>query len=325
MLPPKLRLLLVFLAACHGGAACFAQAVDIELRPAVVVSHAQVTLADVAELNGDDRTMLVRLRAMPLGAAPRVGSVRISRAEIDRWIRRHATGRQPELRWTGAAEVEVSAARQRVAGSEIEIAARAALQRWLEARSERSEIGVLMTPADVFAPAGDISIAVREPTEMQPRSRMQLWAEVSSDGQVVRTVPVSFSVRAYRTAYVALQDIGAGRPAGASQFESRQVDVAAAGGTVEPARQEAAQHWQVRQQVRGGQVLLSRQVDVAPAVTRGQMATLRTQAGMLTVENVVEVMQDGHLGQLIKVKAAAGTGAVMARVAGPGLLEMTER
>lgn len=325
MLFSKLRLVFALTATFLGSPACFAQVVDIDLRAAVAVSRAQVTLGDVADLSSDDGAMLMRLRAIPLGSSPNVGSVKLGRAEIERWIRRHVVARRPELRWTGAFEVEVSAARQRVAGSEIEAAARVALQRWLDARSEHSRIDVLMAPTDVAAPAGDISITVREPVETQPRSHMQLWVDVRTDGQVVRSIPVSFAVQAWRTAYVARQHLSTGRTATAAQFDSRQVDVAAAGGAVEPVSSDAMQRWQLRQPVLGGGVLLSRQVDVAPAVVKGQMATLRTQEGMLMVEGVVEVLQDGHLGQLVKVRASAATGAVMARVTGPGLLEMTER
>lgn len=318
-----LHFLLPAVAACSAPAIA-RQTVEISLRPAVVIHRAQVRLGDVADLAGGDQRLLSQLRAMRLGAAPRTGSINLGRAEIERWVRRHAAGRQPQWRWSGAAEVEISAARQRVAGSEIGAVARAALQHWLAARSERSEIEQSGSLNDIMAPGGQLSMAARALPEGEPRSRMQLWVEVRVDEHLMLAVPVSFQVRAYRSAYVARRDMASGSSADASQFERRQVDVAPLAGAALPVSPQG-QDWRTRRPVRRGDVLLARQVEAAPVVQRGQSATLRAQAGILTIESVVEVLQDGYAGQLVKVKGAGATGAVMARVAAPGLLEMTER
>jgi flagella basal body P-ring formation protein FlgA len=59
-----------------------------------------------------------------------------------------------------------------------------------------------------------------------------------------------------------------------------------------------------------------------PDVVRGQWASLRTSSGEVTLEARVEVLQDGLQGQNVRVRPAQATQPVVARVIGPGQLEV---
>ncbi|WP_433693391.1 flagellar basal body P-ring formation chaperone FlgA [Herbaspirillum seropedicae] len=319
----SLAVALLFSSAVYAG-----QLVEISLRSNVQVKHSKVLLGDIAEMRSTDATLLSQLREIPLGSVPRTGLAILNRSEIERWIRTRTGSQQPDFHWLGAERVEVVAQSQRINGTQLAGAAHRALENWLSTRSERSEIELLSNPTDFSVPLGAARIVVRDLGDAQPYSRMQLWADVYVDDLFVRSVPVRFRVRAYRTAYVARQDIGAGRAANENQFESRQVDIAPVNGAAIPMRSPSAEpetQWRVKKTVGRGDVLLIKQVDAAPMMQRGQTATLRTGAGDLAIEGVVEVLQDGYMGQLIRVKGAASTGVVLARVVGPGLLEMTGR
>ncbi|MCO4855939.1 flagellar basal body P-ring formation chaperone FlgA [Herbaspirillum sp. WGmk3] len=315
-------------ALLFSGAVYAGQLVEISLRSNVQVRHSQVLLGDIADMRSADTTLLSQLREIPLGSLPRTGLAILNRSEIERWIRTRTGSQKPDMHWAGAERVEVVAQSQRINGSQLADAAHLALENWLSGRSERSEIELLSVPADFSVPMGMARIVVRDPGDAQPYSRMALWTDVYVDDLFVRSVPVRFRVRAYRTAYVARQDIGVGRAANETQFESRQVDIAPVNGAAIPTRSSSTEpetQWRVKKAVGRGDVLVKKQVDAAPMMQRGQIATLRAGAGDLTIEGVVEVLQDGYLGQLIRVKGAASTGVVMARVVGPGSLEMTER
>lgn len=60
----------------------------------------------------------------------------------------------------------------------------------------------------------------------------------------------------------------------------------------------------------------------APAVQRGQWAFLRSGAGDITLEARVEVLQDGRLGDSVRVRQPGAAGGVIARVTAPGQLEL---
>jgi len=310
----------------------FAQAVTaapvlIDLRATAQVAHAQVTLGDVAVLSGADAATLLQWRGMPLGAAPRTGAVTLARDQIERWIKRHAGSRQPELQWRGAAQVEVSAAQQKVAGDQIAEVARNSLQQWLDTRTERNGISELSQTRDIAVPPGQLRLIVREPAEEAPRKHMLMWVDVMVDGAFVQVVPVTFVVQAYRSVYVARQDMRTGRVAQDREFDSREIDVtqSPAAPVVVLSDAAAATAWRMKHAVARGGVLLKNQIEEAPAVARGESATLRSQVGMLTVESKVEVLQDGYPGQMVKVRASASSGPVLARVASAGLLEMAEK
>ena len=62
--------------------------------------------------------------------------------------------------------------------------------------------------------------------------------------------------------------------------------------------------------------------DAMPAVQRGQWASLRSGAGAVLSEARVEVLQDGRLGGKVRVRQAGAKGGVIARVTGPGQVEV---
>ena len=60
----------------------------------------------------------------------------------------------------------------------------------------------------------------------------------------------------------------------------------------------------------------------ALAVQRGEWAALRTGSGAVFLENRVEVLQDGRVGQRVRVRPANGSALLLARVVGRGQLEL---
>lgn len=317
------RMLLACATFLLAQAGLAAPVLEIDLHRAAQVARAQVMLGDVAELHGATDASLAVWRAMPLGAAPRSGSVVLSRSQIERWMKNHAGGSQPMLHWSGADQVEVSVAQQKVAGVKIADTARAALQEWLAGKVERSDISDVDDTRDTLVAPGKLRLSARMPTDDMPRKRMLVWVDIWVDDAFVRVVPISFVVQAYKTAYVARQDVRVGRVVQDDEFDSRQIDVTESTAPVAVLNNAAA--WRMKHAVARGAVLLKNQVEEAPAVARGEAATLRSQVGVLMLESKVEVLQDGYPGQMVKVRLPAASGPVLARVTRAGLLEMTEK
>lgn len=59
-------------------------------------------------------------------------------------------------------------------------------------------------------------------------------------------------------------------------------------------------------------------------VTRGNVATLRSSSGGIRVESRVEVLQDGAVGQDVRVRLPGAVDAVLARVVAPGQVEVAQ-
>jgi flagella basal body P-ring formation protein FlgA len=66
----------------------------------------------------------------------------------------------------------------------------------------------------------------------------------------------------------------------------------------------------------------SKAASAKPIVMRGEWAALRSGAGAVSLEARVEVLQDGRMGDIVRVRQPGAAGGVIARVTGPGQLEL---
>src|SRR5688572_52200 len=117
---PIATVLLAAFTAPVAGARAVEPVVRIELRPLVQVAGAEVTLGDAAAMSTTDLPLLRRLVALPLGPAPRGGeAVRLSRADLERWIRLRTGLQAGQLTWEGGEVAEVRRAQGQLPGDRV--------------------------------------------------------------------------------------------------------------------------------------------------------------------------------------------------------------
>lgn len=296
---------------------------EIELRPQVTVAERQVRLGDVAYLRTADLETIRRLAALPLGAAPQPGRHAVlDREVLARWIRARVGLRPEQLAWTGAAQAQVRGSVQLVTSGQIEQAARVALGEWLAARSSRFDVDVASPGRDLQLPAGRVALTARPlAAGAQPASRMVVWMDVAVDGAYVRTVPVTFSVDAYRDAWVASTEVAGGALLAPGMLELKEVEVT--GRSALPVSAARPGALRASRDLQPGEPLSSRNATQVAAVERGGTVTLHFKAGAMQLEGRAESLQDGEIGQLVKVRMAGATSAVQARVVERGRVEAT--
>lgn len=279
------RWLLMLWLALAGGIAGAGPSVTIALRPQARVVGPLVTLGEVAVLEASELEPLRRLANLPLGRAPAAGeTVTLQRDAVARWIRAKTGLADGALLWSGPASTSLAAAVRRVGGEEIAGAAEAELRHWLAARAQGSEVQLQALPRDLDVPEGELRLRPRPLDGMALRTRMLVWVDVWVAERHVRAVAVPFQVAAGPLLPSFLEDFAAA-PA--------QVDMRS-----------------------------SRPVAAAPVVRRGEWASLRSGVGGIALEARVEVLQDGRLGDKVRVRQPGADGAVFARVTGPAQLEL---
>lgn len=305
------------LAAPPAGLATGA-AVTIELRPDVAATGPAVTLGQLARLQSGDLALLRKLVDLPVGRAPVQGaSVLVEREAVAAWLRRRLGVVAEEVEWRGASASRVSAYTQSVDGEQIAETASRALGQWLAARSVRNETHFAVTPRTIEVARGDLRLQPRALGQARVRSRMTVWVDVWVDDRFVRVVPVVFGVEAWGDAVTAIAPLQAGILLEAGATERRQVDLAASGASAVPAGAV-----RTRRAVAAGEVVRAHDVEPLPAVVRGQWAVLRSGSGAVSSESRVQVLQDGHLGDSVRVKPSAATASLVAKVTGQGQLEV---
>ncbi|QGW82241.1 flagellar basal body P-ring formation protein FlgA [Variovorax paradoxus] len=337
-LAPALALAVPTLAAAQS---LIEPQVSIELRPQVKLDHGSVRLGDIAFLTTRDMPTLRRLMALPLGPAPRPGSpALLDRETIVRWVEARSglqtvdsalRVQSPAIRWTGASETEIESAAQQLPGEAVVSAARSALLNWLSQRSVRAEVEPVSTARDLLLPPGVPTLRVRPlANQAQPTRRMLVWVDAWVDDRFVRTTAVTFEVGAWAPVAVATTDVGRGATVDPvmlrGAMQTREVDLTTvrqgtpvaskAGGDSADGRQR------LRRPLRPGEVLTSAHLETTPAVMRGNWAHLQARSGDVSVESRVEVLQDGRQGQVVRVKVPGSSGEVLARVTGPGQVEV---
>jgi len=317
--------------------------VSIELRPQVKVDQSHVRLGDIAFLTSGNLSTLRSLMALSLGPAPRPGSSAVlDRETIVRWVEARSgmqtvdsalRVQRPAIRWSGASETEIESASQQVSGETVVNAARLALLSWLSQRSVRAEVEPVSTARDISLPPGTPTLRVRPLTaQAQPTRRMLVWVDAWVDDRFVRTTAVTFEVGAWAPLSVATSGVERGASLdpivlrGAT--ETREIDLTTLrqGAPLEANARNgkglADGSQRLRRPLRPGEVLTSAHIETTPAVTRGNTAHLLARSGDVSVESRVEVLQVGREGQLVRVMVPGSSGEVLARVTGPGQVEV---
>lgn len=297
----------------------------IEMKERVQVVQAQVTLADVAHISSADLDLLRRAMAVPLGAAPRAGeAASLDRAQLQRWLRTQMGLGAEQVQWLGSPVTEVSRSTTEITGEKLQSVAQAALRKHLESTlanvpKARIEIQAVATPANLNMPAATSSLVVRPLDTLPLSSRMLVWVDAFANGQYVRSVSVRFEVATYMPVAVAASTLAAGATLQPSDWQEREVDVTRAPDAVVAVPQIAQR---MRRAIRSGEVITHAHLQGVPAVQRGDWANLTARTGLVALESRVEVMQDGQLGQMVRVKPVNSAGSLVARVTGPGSVEM---
>lgn len=298
--------------------------VRIEMRTHFVARDQEVRLGDVADLYTRDLPTIRRLSALSLGRAPSAGTeTMLQRDVVARWVRSRLGIDPDRILWGGVEETQVRTLEQYLPATRIEQAAGKVLREWLAQRASRYEIDTLALPGDVRLPAGEVELKARPlAANLVPQSRMVVWMDVLAGGRFVRTVPVSFAVAAYREAWVAQSPIARGAALEPGMAERREVPIVGRSGADIRLDSPVGDRRAARA-VKDGEPLTVRNTAPLPAIARGDWVALHLKSGLVELERRAQALQDGELGQVVKVRAANNASPVEARVVAPGRVEVT--
>lgn len=301
--------------------------VTVRLRASVSVAHDAVTLGDVAEIEGADRERVDRLRDLPLGRVGRGATpVALRRGDIARWACKKQGLCGQDVMWRGAGRVEVRGTPPVANRAALVEVARQALESVLAPLGASLSIEAMEGPGGVEVPAGDVVFSARPlPAGTAPCRHLTVWVDARVDGRFVRAVPVQFKVSATVPAWVARDEIPAGARVSAAAFVPGEADLALTSGEQPRRRGDIFTGPDdvllVRHALRPGQPLTAANSGPVPLVARGETALLRMKTSQIELESRVDVLEDGYLGQTVRVRAANAGGILVAKVAGAGLLE----
>ncbi|MCJ0764549.1 flagellar basal body P-ring formation chaperone FlgA [Variovorax terrae] len=316
------------LSVLDAGAAAPVRVV-IEMPVFASVSKPHICLGDIVSLTTKDLPLLRRLMAVPLGSAPRGGvPVILGREALTRWLRSQTGLSVQEIEWRGAHSLEIRAATQELDGKRAVSLAADHLKEWLSGRSEHATVEPVAIPANVQLVATDVVLKVRPQTGVRPERRMVVWVDAYTNEKLVRSVPVTFEVHAWKVMPVAARNLEPGAGLTPDALTYRDTDMTAgmvSGAALLPSGSgDASPPTRLRRWIRAGEVLTESSINRDLAVLRGDWVGLRVRSGDIALQSQVEALQDGRVGQWIRVRMHGASASALARVAGPSSVEILQ-
>jgi len=298
----------------------------ISLPDRVQVGRSDVRLGDVASLGSQDPVLLRRLMDLPLGRAPRAGqSFVLEREVLARWIRSHAGLQGNQIAWQGAAFTDISLRSRDIPGDDILARADRALRRQLGEQlpaGTRIELQPVTVPPDLAVADESVELTPRPLGAAALAPRMTVWVDIGTAGRVQRSVAVVFEVAVYGPVVVAARDIPVGASLLPGDVEVREKNMAVAAASSKGPARNFSDGQRMRRPIHAGEALTAAHTEAIPDVVRGSWAVLEARQAGLNVQSRAEVLQDGRTGQMVQVKPVNAASSVLARVAGPGRVEM---
>jgi flagellar basal body P-ring formation protein FlgA len=298
-------------------------AVEVTLRAQSVVGETYFRLGEIATVRAADAALERELAALRIGRSPRAGTALALKApEVERAIARLKPELKERIRVSAAPHASVRRGPlQTLELARVRELATAALEAFLAERASRFEIEALGEAEGLLAlPPGRVELRPRIASEGPIPARIGVWTDVHVDGARYQSLPLSFTVRAYRPALVARTALPAGRPLRAGDFASSEQQVAGHAESPVPPATDLTR-LRLKRALGAGEMLTWGHADQAPAVSRDQEIVVRLAAGAIALETAAVALRDGRPGEVIRVRSSASRQSFPARVTGAGTAE----
>ena len=274
----------------------------LHMRPEVTVRAAGLTVGHVARVASSDASLVRTIGAIALGNAPTPGHARLIGADTIK-IRLLYAGIDPSLVQFDGTVAKVRTEARRIASKDLVAMVIDHARKRLPYPPEDVDITVARAPRDEVVPVGDKEIVFRvgQLGRGRPWGKTQFIVRAMAGNTVLFRTAVYLDIRVFGKVAVALADIARGETFTAENIGLKRVDLISAPGglsTVEPFLGRKA-----GRPIRPFSQLDLRMVaQLDPAMKRGDIVTMVLQKGALRILAQAQVVEDGRLGQTVRVR-----------------------
>jgi len=293
--------------------------VTITLPAEARITGTEITVGQVAQVTGDDPAEVARVQAASLGYAPAPGYTRVLLApRIGVQLSRELG---LELSLEGARRCVVTPITHRVTALELRAEAASALNKLLKGVDAHYEpSGSLL---GIVVPEAREAIVLRC-NPRRPRALAGAWSipvEVVLDGELYRTVWTSWKVELWERRQVLRNAKRAGQPLLPEDFVTRRIRVGSGSErhAIDPATLGQAV---ILRDMPAGAIVNDRDVQRMVVMKRGDMIGLEIRRGRVMVRAQATALQDGRVGDKIRVRCERTGKEVLALVVSRALVEL---
>lgn len=297
-------------------------AVRIAVTAEAMLTGAQITLGDIAVIEGDEPARIAALREIPLGSAPPPGDrVSLSRHLLTSRLAASQTDFSG-VDWTPLPEaVSIVRGGQVLSGQNLADIALARLRAKLPARPDAEiTVSLLQAIPDLVVPLGvlDYRLAGQNFRFGTPQTAYLL---VSADAILCRRVPVRFEAKQFATVVTTTAAIAARETVTPDRVRLSRLEVSRlpAGYLTSP---EQAVGLVLKRSLAAGAVIYPSHLNQPILIKRGSAVTIAAAADGVEVTVPGIAQSDGRAGQFISVRNTITGRRLTARVIDKGRVEV---
>ena len=187
---------------------------------------------------------------------------------------------------------------------------------------DRIELAVIGPAAAHSAGAAAVSrVAVQSNTLAR---RMCVWVQRRRAGRSAGSVPVWFSVQAFRSVLVTQRSRNARESLGADDLAVEERDVAALS-AIPLALDTDLARVRMRRSVNTGHVLLQGDLEETPPILQGQEVVVEVTQGAVAIQTRAVALREAHLGERVTLQNPTSHETYTAQVVGTGRAEVVDR
>jgi len=310
--------LLIIITTLGSGYAWAEILVQLRVRPSSEVTRSTVTVGDIATVQTETKDMADRIKGITICSSPLPGKSRVvAREQVITALKRSGIYNSIELLCPQC--INVSRSCTTVKGDAIFETVR---QFILNAQTWPGTVSVepVRMPAPEIVPAGQLELRVKPGPRTIGRGRNYVPVEILTDGHAYRVVSVPVLVRMIAKVPVSSRAVARNEILDSSNivWEEREVTLLPDDIVIE----ELASTCIASVPIPQGAVLRRQWLSEPPAIKSGNEVEVVVTSGAIRVTDKGIAIQDGQVGEKIKVRLQGGSREIRATVKGPGTTEI---
>ena len=280
----------------------------------------EISVEEIAKVEGDDPAAVARVREASLGYAPAPGYHRTLRADLLSAALKRALP-DVQVQVSGAPRCRVTCSTVTVKGTTITAEASKALRAALAGMDAEAspvlDLPDLLLPASETEPRLAVSL---QPGRVFPGTR-EVPVEVWLGDRIYRTVSVRFDVTVWERQAVLKQAVPAGVELVSGMFKIVRTPVASGAG-LQCLELDQLAGAVANRALAAGSPIHERDVRRVTLVSRGDTVQVALRSGGVIVKDVGEAQSSGRMGERVRVVLRSSGRELLAVVRGAKLLEV---
>jgi flagella basal body P-ring formation protein FlgA len=298
-----------------------ADALEIRVKDRATVSGGSISLRDIATFVPDTDPRVETLSRIDVASSPSPGNgLNLNRSFLTYKIGSALSGKE-DIRLEIPATVAVQRTAQTISKAQLESIFREHVRSRVPWPPEKVVLEKIETPDGVALPEGKVHWEIWERGSDRYLGQVALTINFYVDGRQIRNVPVSGRITLRQAVLKAARKISPGQVLGRDDVQLVTELHGTLSREVLTDKEEAVGKKAVRS-IQAGQPITLQMVEDPPAVKKGTRVLVRARNDLISVTTQGKVMEDGRLGEEVRVLNLSSGKEIFATVKGPGQVEV---